>query len=1502
MSKKFTTIVVTLLALLVTFTVPASAQKRPDPKTLKHSVMNRPKFDQKVSKKIHSAAPKLNRNQRMLSEARFVKQNNIQKADIKKAGLNPLYAHVVYDDNWIDSYDYGIYSIMPTPPANLDLVIQHGYLDSYNGGAIIDNKYYVHYYWEFFGYIFFFRECYDLETGEAVELDDTEIDIIDLASCTSYDSSRGLSYGIFYNESGSPTDIASYDYLTKSKQVIATTSNSYLVCAVDGKGSLFAITLDGDLYKIDLSTGNETFVGSTGLEPMYQQSATIDPSSGTMYWAFLNAGMSALYQVNTETAEVSEVFAYDRLIEISYLQSMAPDADNDAPAAVENLVASVSESDPTTLEVSFTMPTTTVGDDPLIGELQYTIDLNGTVYDGNAQPGEGVSRSIEGLASGMYTVLVRAINAVGNGASNKVSLWVGFDQVKAPDAVELAVDEAFVATVTWTPVTEGIHAGYVNPDEVTYRVTRYPEGEVVADGISENTFSETVSSSPLRVVYYSVQALYNGAVSQPAESNGVRVGSSIVPSYTYDFNGSDNELWTVIDVNGDGRSWVFSIGSAYYSYSTSLDADDWLLTPPLSLKAGKKYLLSFNTRCASSTWPERIEVGVGQGLDPSTYDIVVDPVDVDFTDFRGYSEVVSVDADGDYYIGFHAISDADAFNLYVADFALIDGSTPGAAENIVAVAGERGALNATINFNAPTKTSGGDELSNITKIEVKRAGTEVAVIENPAVGAALSVYDDAIEESGTYNYTIQAFNEDGSGVVASTNVYVGLDTPGAPEVLAVYNNPGITLSWEASTVGTHGGYVDPSEVTYQIYGVEGGYLTDMIAEISETTFVDAGVNLDEEPVGWKQYVIYAVNSVGTSNYGIGALIAGAPEGLPFIDSFDLTPDQSALVRNWFIASPNGANWNITTAFSSDGDNVCGIFQSPAAGALGYLYTQRISFAGSVSPVAVFKYFIVPGDDIKLSFGYDKQDGNGTIKIADVADGKDITEEGWQTAVVDLSELVGLDQPVVLAYIAEANAAGALLYVDEMRFGDVYAEDIEAVDVTAPKAIQVGESGDVRIRILNNGSNAVEEGSYSVKLYAGNEEVAEVTETPALIPYTGTAEFTVPYVARVVDASPLTLKAEVVYNRDLNLQNNVAQTTVNIRQNKVPAVNDLTATTSGRAGVKLTWSEPVASSSVEPVTEDFEDTEIFQDCDNGGIDWGVQWGQIGGWTLYDGDNYYAYGWSGVTFPGQDKPRAYIVFNPFNYFDLTGSTSLVPYSGDQYLLSQDASVDENYNVVTTDDWLISPALSGNAQTISFYATEITDQYGHEHYQVLYSSTDTNPESFTVLVDDHATTEWEEVTVDLPAGAKYFAIRNISEDVFGLMIDDVTYEPAAGGAFAGVKAADGEVVAYNIYRDNKLIATVNGDVHEYYDVVEEDGLHSYNVTALYGTVESPLSNTVSVVTGIEELQNVENLDNADLTVYGANGVIIARGKGVFNTLRNGVYVIKNNETGDVMGVTKK
>ena len=166
------------------------------------------------------------------------------------------------------------------------------------------------------------------------------------------------------------------------------------------------------------------------------------------------------------------------------------------------------------------------------------------------------------------------------------------------------------------------------------------------------------------------------------------------------------------------------------------------------------------------------------------------------------------------------------------------------------------------------------------------------------------------------------------------------------------------------------------------------------------------------------------------------------------------------------------------------------------------------------------------------------------------------------------------------------------------------------------------------------------------------------------------------------------------------------------------------------------------------------------------------------------------------------------------------------------------------------------------------------------MLASSTDNDPGSFTVVSDfDKDNTEWEEVTADLPEGTKFFAIRHTSTDVFGLLIDDIKYTSLGGTSTA---------TGFNIYVDEVLVGSVEGDVLTYVTGELPVGEHKVSVTAIYGSNESlPVDAWViiEVPTAIEEVINAEGLMN----IYNLNGVKV---QGDTKQLQKGAYIINNKK----------
>ena len=78
----------------------------------------------------------------------------------------------------------------------------------------------------------------------------------------------------------------------------------------------------------------------------------------------------------------------------------------------------------------------------------------------------------------------------------------------------------------------------------------------------------------------------------------------VTPPYTNNFG--SNALWNwweVIDANDDGSTWTFnSSGYAQYKYNSYNDANDWLVTAPVHLEAGKVYTFSINAWLRSTTY------------------------------------------------------------------------------------------------------------------------------------------------------------------------------------------------------------------------------------------------------------------------------------------------------------------------------------------------------------------------------------------------------------------------------------------------------------------------------------------------------------------------------------------------------------------------------------------------------------------------------------------------------------------------------------------------------------------------------------------------------------------------------------------------------------------------------------------------------------------------------------------------------------------------------------
>lgn len=1421
--------------------------------------------------------------------------------------LPTIYCNLLNDPSWIGN-GCGIYTFVPEAGLTFTPVALNAAFKSKGGGWFMDGKYcYTHRVTDPSTYQHtVYLSVFDIESG-SYEIENKVVDVNRLVSSCSavYDPNNGLVYAACYNTTLTGVEFVSYDVDTDTRTVIAPLSGiSVLNMSIDTSGKIYLITGAGDLYTINKETGVTQLVGNTGKTPMMVQGSVIDPATNTMYWAFFDGNASALYTVDLSTAAVSLIHTLPNDTEIGAMWIQNNTAADKAPSAVENLSMSYDMAALNDILLSFRMPTSTYdGLTPLAGGLTYTVKVNKTeVMTGTATPGENVSIRLQSQPTGKANIEVVAVNGEGESPVSRISCWVGPDNPKPVRNAVMKIDGS-TATITWdAPEAGGEHGGMLSSDNVSYDVRRYPEGIVVSENQSATTFTETIDTEKLRNCYYGITAKSGDMESAETATNSETIGTYMVTPYSEDFSNDDNlVLYTVYDGNSDGKTWEWNNGFIRYNYSTSNVGNDWLFTPLVRLETGKTYTLSYKVKAYSEHYPEKLSVYYGNGKTVEAMtETLLPTTEIKNTEWETKQHELTVSATGTYSIAFHAESDAFMYYLDLTDIRIEDAtmSVPNAVSDLTVTAAANGVHEATVEFKNPTHTLSGENIASLTKVEIYR-GDELVKTFTEATdlvpGKQLAFVDDGTKANALYIYKVYAYNAYGKGEEAEASAYVGFDVPTNPRGIKMKDNSDgtVTLTWNVPTTGVNGGYVDTSGLVYTIYHMEVGLVSleiaGIIAETTETTATVDAV-LDGSP-GYFFLGVGAKNNTGSSKtVGITDIIKGTSVGLPFAESFAGAKLGDTF---WWAMNYSGTTYWEFSPKAVDGDGGSFEFTSKTDSDDALIGTQKITLKNTNKPTLMFSYYAVPGAKLRLAVEANKAQKNGDVELKSIDMSTLTGEEGWRSCAVDLSSLTS-EEYVLIQFRATATEAGAKVNVDQVNIYDAPEYDLQ-IGMDIQKEALAGSDIDWTARITNMGVNDM--AGYLVNAYVrynytdvdgsvkNIEELISSTEgSPVKLGDTEVYNFK--YTTTPATGRNMTFTAEVVSANDNNTANNTVSSDVKIVQNEVPNVTDLAAGGTWD-NVMLTWTAPdLSRAGKKPVTEDFEDKNVFEPFSIGGITETNHYGVLGDWTLYDEDGAKTYSWQGAEYLNMGTYMAYQVIPSnelFNLDDPSVVASVGAHSGTQYLASFDG-VDSNGSVQTSD-WLISPEMSGQAQTIFFYIKEITNAYGDETFEVLYSTTDNNPESFIPIDTYKATTVWTEMAISLPEGTKHFAIRNASFDCFGLLVDDITYY-VEGDPFTM------SITGYNIYVDGKLHAYVDAPVTQYNVTGLNKDAHRFNVTVIYdGTVESPLSNTPSFYTGIDTI----NADNAgdDVVIYNTSGAIVAKGRKALQSLPSGVYVVRQNGT---------
>lgn len=1376
---------------------------------------------------------------------------------------------VVYDENK-DVNTFGIYSYSATAPVLRKEVTLIPRLSAGGGAIYSEGKLYVYDYAIDYGYVSMsYYAVYDASTGEELDYKRMGYDLGPVyrnaaVSCAK-DPVSGSVYCCSYGYNDQTKELcyvlSTWDLEGMAKDSIALLSKPMQVMACASDGALYGISAStsdeenngGILYEINKTTGALREIGDTQVSPKYTQSAVINPSDDTFYWFANEEDESAnLYTVDLSTGAAALVGAlpYGDQVVGAYIPD--PEAADGAPSVAGNL-STAFENGSLSGTVSFDIPSETYDGAALTGTVSYTVKGNGEVLaTGEAAAGTRTDCPATVPASGMYMLEVVLTNSAGDSPVCEMSTYIGKD---APLAVgNLTVTrEGDVNTLTWNTPTATKNGGYMDKADLRYKIVRMPDNVTVAESHPDTLFSETFTAEELALYNYVVTPYNDGIEGEAATSNPVSVGDALIPPYEQDFTDKNAlGLFTVIDVNSDGKTWSYSSGTVRYSYHMKNQADDWLMTPPLQLKKGNEYEFSFDVYVLSSRSEEKMEVKMGTATTVEAMSTVI-MEERTYTNTRTSPKTetftIIPEADGVYYLGFHAVSDANKGNLTVDNICVgapRSTEAPGVVTNLALTPGAKGGLSVTVDFTAPTLNLAGNDLAELTAIEIKRGETSVKTFEHPQMGASLQFVDNGVAE-GLNIYSVVARNSMGEGAAVSDTVLVGIDVPLAPQS-ATFVDEGDgsgLLSWsKVSETGENGGYVNPDEVVYTIYDADSKVVADEVQGVSyELTSLN-----NEMPQVLTYFSVVAKNSKGESEpVQSNTQLVGPAYPAPYAESFaDAQMTYGPWTTELLAGKSYDSDWTPRPDQAQDNDGGSADFQGYAAGASTRLYSPKIDISSLENP-RLNAWILMPTGGVKVRF----QISADYAEWQDVATVESAAE--WTRVNIDLAPYKSKN--VRLSLVGECLEDFNFAYVDNIEIRSFPNHNLQATAITGPETVNFKEEAVYGVSVLNEGVNEASqftvyltdaEGNIFASTTAGS--LAAQTSTTVELAYTPSIEMA---------ATDYALYGVVAYDLDENRSDDRTAEAVATHVNGAvyPVATGLTGRREGTA-VKLAWTAPALDQLVaETVTDGFEEYEPF--TVNG----------FGAWTVadVDGGETYVFGES-QSWPNAGAPQAFMIFD-MNSEHIAGlgvdKRFLMDASHGSKLAVCWASDPATTTIGHNDDWLISPRLATGGQTVSFQAKAYDANFA-ESIEVYYSTTGNAVENFTNQLEKVASVPadaWTTYTYDLPADATYFAIRCVSQNAFLLGIDNVVYKPQP------TLPAELAVEGYNVYRNGELLDYVTAT--EYTDAAPAEGDNVYAVSVVYNLGESILSSPCTVGTSGIESALVDGFK-----VYAEDGAIVICG----------------------------
>lgn len=420
------------------------------------------------------------------------------------------------------------------------------------------------------------------------------------------------------------------------------------------------------------------------------------------------------------------------------------------------------------------------------------------VMIGNEATAEGLTQSVFDQTLSLTSTM--ATNTTRFKADADGRFYIGFHAKGASGSgyfrlSNIKLSEVIVAPVAATDftATEDPEGGYTvslawtNPatDVLGNELTTLTKVEVLrgedviktyenAEAGAAMTLTDEVEG-PGRYTYYIISYLGDNA-GEPAKAVTGKVGGAMELPYNVEFTSEAAVADWTLPAIADGTTWKFDSSKGCLTapdYKSGL----WLFSPEFKAKKGTvKVVLCGASRSAS--YSETINVALYKSADPAA-EPVTEVITYTFTSTSKTDVNFEFDVpeNSNYTVGI--VRPNYKWELYIYGASIEQSATvcetaPLAATDLTISADADDEALVHLSWVNPSKNVGGDDLAEISKIEVLRDGELIATLADNLVPGATMEYEDNVLSSGVFTYTVIVYNgEDASDPCTAKSPFIG---------------------------------------------------------------------------------------------------------------------------------------------------------------------------------------------------------------------------------------------------------------------------------------------------------------------------------------------------------------------------------------------------------------------------------------------------------------------------------------------------------------------------------------------------------------------------------------------------------------------------------------------------------------------------------------------------------------------------------------------------------